>query len=72
MKTEQTLQIYPCMCEQQRNDLDNILCAIDEFGANTLALANQGPHGYATFIETRDKLRSLVKDTAQNYRLVVA
>lgn len=72
MKPEQTLQIYPSMCEQQLKDLEMILYAIDDFGANTLALANQGPQGYQSFIDTRDKLRSLVKDTAKNYRLVTA
>lgn len=64
------MYIYPSMCEKQCQDLEQLLNAVDEFGANTLALANQGPQGYMSFIEARDTLRKFIKDTAKNYRLV--
>ena len=65
------LQIYPYMCEQQRTDLEFLLKAVDEFGGTTLALANQGPQGYATFIEARDTLRNNINDMASKYRIVL-
>lgn len=73
MKTESApLQIFPSMCERQKQDLETMLRAIDDFGATTLALASQGPQGYVCFIETRDSVRKLVSDIAANYRLVLA
>ena len=65
------LQIYPSMCAKQLEDLDQILQAIDDFGASTLAIGTQGPMGYTVFIQSRDELRNLVKETAKKYRLVV-
>lgn len=72
MTNQQTpLQIYPSMCNKQLEDLDRLLRAIDDFGASTLAIGTQGPMGYTLFIQSRDELRDLVKETAKNYRLVV-
>ena len=71
MKTDNApLQIYPCMCEKQLQDLNTILQAVDDFGANTLALSSQGPQGYAIFIQSRDSLRQLIQETSKHYRLV--
>ena len=71
MKTDNApLQIHPCMCDKHIQDLDTILQAIDDFGATTLALASQGPHGYTTFIQSRDSLRDLIRETNKHYRLV--
>lgn len=70
MKNQNVLQVHPVMCQQQCEDLDTVLKAIDDFGANTLALANQGPQGYMQFIEARDNLRQFIKETTLNYRFV--
>lgn len=58
------------MCEKQVADINNMLHAIDEFGATTLGLAAQGPQAYTQFIEARDQIREVVERTLKQYRLV--
>lgn len=64
------LQIYPAMCEQQCQDLDTLLKAVDDFGAMSLALTGHGAQSYTSFIEARDAVRKLIVDISKNYRLV--
>lgn len=64
------LLIFPHMCQQQCQDLDILLHALDDFGATALALSGNSAQGYACFIEARDNIRKLVVDTAKNYRMV--
>jgi hypothetical protein len=71
MDTERALQVFPSMCKQQCIDLEAILLAIDDFAATSLGLSSQGPQGYSAFIESRESLRSLIKETTKNYRLVI-
>ena len=71
MKTESTLSIFPAMCEQQCNDLKEILQAIDDFGSTVFALSSNSAQGLTCFIDERDKVRKFIMDSAKNYRYVM-
>ena len=71
MNTATPLQIFPPMCEQQCQDLQTLLAAVDDFGAMSLALNTSGAQSYTSFIEARDAVRKLITDIAKNYRYVV-
>lgn len=66
-----SLQIYQEMCPQQTQDLQEMLSAIDEFGATTRGLSGSSSQAYVTFIEARDNIRKQFEDKFKNYRLVV-
>lgn len=58
--TQDTLLTSVVTNTQRDYYINNLLNAIDDFGANTLALVNQGPQGYSAFISARDTLREMV------------
>lgn len=67
---ETAIKIHPCMCERQKQDLERLLQAVDDFAATVTSIASQGPQGYAAFIEARDAVRKFIADLAKDYRLV--
>lgn len=68
--TSTPLRIYPIMCDQQKQDLNTILTGLDDFAASALALANQGPQAYSTFIEDRERFRAIIFGMCDKYRYV--
>lgn len=64
------LQIFPAMCQEQRQDIEAMLHALDDFGATTFALSANSAQGYTSFIDARSNIRSMFADTFKKYRLV--
>ena len=66
------LKIYPEMCDRQVNDLNDMLFALDDFGATVMSLTSQGAQAYSSFIDAREKIRKDFKTMFKHYRLVEA
>jgi hypothetical protein len=50
---------------QKTEQLNLILESIDDFGACTLALANQGAQAYTNFLQAREHLIRLVQEVLE-------
>lgn len=66
-----SLKVLPHMCEQQRQEFDNLMYAADEIGAAATSVNSQGAHGYSLLIEARDKFRSTLQEFMQHVRICV-
>lgn len=67
---QKAVKIHQYWCEQQQQDHNNILQAVDNIGAASLALANQGAQAYQQFIEARQAFKNLLIDMGKRYRYI--
>ena len=70
MFSDAPLTIYPAGCKQQKEDINMLLHAIDDFGATTFALSSNSAQGYSMFIDARNQIREQFERTLNRYRLV--
>lgn len=70
MSNNLTLKIYPHNCEQQAEDYEGLMQAVDDIGAASLALANSGAQAYTQFITAREDFKAMLEIMLRKYRYV--
>ena len=64
------IKVHPYWCNQQQQDYDNIMQAVDNLGAASLSLASNGAQAYQQFIDARDQFKQQFLDVTKRYRYV--
>lgn len=66
-----SLKIYEYWCNQQVQDYKDMVSALDDVGAASLALANGGgAQAYSEFVRSRDRFRDTFMEMTKRYRYV--
>lgn len=66
-----TFKVLPHMCNQQKQEVTDLMNAADEIGAAATSVIAQGGHGYNLLLEARDKFRDMLFHVTQHYRICV-
>jgi hypothetical protein len=69
-KMETTFKIHAYWCNKQEQDYNDIMQAVDDIGAASLALATQGAQAYSQFIQARDSFKDKFISMTKNYRYI--
>lgn len=65
---EKTLVVLPYMCDQQRQEIDDLMNAADDIGA---AATIQGGHGYNLLLQARERFKEMLDETMGHTRICI-
>ena len=66
----EAIKIYEPWCKKQQQDFEELMQAVDDLGAASLALATSGALGYTQFIDSRERFKKTFADMSKHYRYV--
>jgi hypothetical protein len=66
----ETITIYGHMCEEQKNDIKQILTLADNLVECATSFTTSGGQGYQSFIQAKNQFENVVYETHKYYRKV--